>query len=244
MSTFDLLILLVGIAAGAVASIAGFGVGSLLTPLLTTTFDAKLAVALVSVPHAIATLLRLWRLRHDIAWRVLRGFGVASAAGGIAGAYVFTQARADVLAGVLGALLVFVGCAELAGIAKRLRFSGTSAWIAGAASGVFGGMVGNQGGIRSAGLLSFALPPRAFVATAAAIALIVDVVRLPVYTFAEGPAMLAQWRIMSIATIAVVLGTFAGSAILLRLTADTFRRVVGGVLLLLGVGLLWQSFAT
>ena len=56
---FDLAIAFVGIAAGALASIAGFGVGSLLTPLLAPAFGAKLAVAVVSVPHAIATLLRL-----------------------------------------------------------------------------------------------------------------------------------------------------------------------------------------
>ena len=240
MNTFDSLVVLVGVAAGAVASIAGFGVGSLLTPLLTTTFDAKLAVALVSIPHAIATLLRLWRLRQDISWPVLRGFGIASAAGGLAGAYVFTQARADVLARVLGALLVFVGCAEVIGVAKRFRVSGVWAWIAGAASGVFGGMVGNQGGIRSAGLLSFGLAPRAFVATAAAIALVVDAARVPVYIGSEGAAMLMAWRVILVATIGVVIGTFAGSSILMRLPAATFRRMVGIVLLLLGIWMLMQ----
>jgi uncharacterized membrane protein YfcA len=241
LSPFDIAIVVVGIAAGAVASIAGFGVGSLLTPLLATTAGAKLAVALVSVPHAIATLLRLWRLRHDISWPVLRGFGIASAAGGLAGAYVFTQARADVLGRILGALLIFVGGAELAGVAKRFRVSDRWAWMAGAASGMFGGMVGNQGGIRSAGLLTFGLAPRAFVATAAAIALIVDAVRVPVYALSEGAAMLASWRVMLIATVGVVIGTFAGAGILMRLPADTFRRVVGAVLLVLGVWMVTQS---
>jgi uncharacterized membrane protein YfcA len=104
---------------------------------------------------------------------------VASAAGGLTGAYVFTQVAGEVLARVLGALLVFVGTAQLLGFAQRLRLAGAWAWIAGALSGVFGGMVGNQGGIRSAGLLAFDLSPRAFIATAAAIALIVDGVRTP-----------------------------------------------------------------
>jgi uncharacterized membrane protein YfcA len=241
LSTFDILIVVVGIAAGGVSSIAGFGVGSLLTPLLTTSAGAKLAVALVSVPHAIATLLRLWRLRGDVSWPVLKGFGIASAVGGLAGAYVFTQARPDVLARILGALLIFVGCAELAGIAKRFRVGDRWAWLAGAASGMFGGMVGNQGGIRSAGLLSFGLSPRAFVATAAAIALIVDAVRVPVYVISEGAAMMASWQVMAMATVGVVIGTFAGSGILMRLPPDAFRRVVGAVLLVLGLWMLTQS---
>ncbi len=63
------LVLPVGVLAGAVSAIAGFGVGSLLTPLLTPLFGAKLAVAIVSIPHTIATLLRLWRFRSDVSMR-------------------------------------------------------------------------------------------------------------------------------------------------------------------------------
>jgi uncharacterized protein len=235
LSLFDFVVALVGTAAGAVAAIAGFGVGSLLTPLLTTRFDAKLAVALVSLPHAIATLLRLWRLRRDISWQVLGGFGLASAAGGLLGAYVFTQVAGDLLARILGALLVFVGAAELVGVAQRWRLGGAWAPLAGLVSGAFGGMVGNQGGIRSAGLLGFDLAPRQFVATAAAIALIVDAVRIPVYLWDEGPSIWANAPVLVFATAGVVVGTFGGTSLLLRLPPRTFRRTIGIVLLALGL---------
>lgn len=238
MSAFDLAVIFVGIVAGAVAAIAGFGVGSLLTPLLTSQYDAKLAVALVAVPHAIATALRLWRLRHDIAWPVLRGFGVASAAGGLVGAYAFTQASGGVLARLLGALLAFVGIAELSGIAQRFKLPGAAAWVGGALSGVFGGMVGNQGGVRSAGLLAFDLPPRAFVATAASIALIVDAVRLPLYLWSTGAEMLSAIPVLVFATAGVVVGTFGGTHVLLRVPPRVFRRAIGALLLLLGIWLL------
>jgi uncharacterized membrane protein YfcA len=154
LSAFDCAVAFTAVAAGAVASIAGFGVGSLLTPLLTVPYGAKLAVALVAFPHAIA------------------------------------------------------------------------------------GMVGNQGGIRSAGLLAFELSPREFIATAAAIALVVDAVRTPLYMWTAGPDVLAALRIMAIATAGVVAGTFAGSYILLRLPAAVFRCVIGAVLLTLGIWML------
>ena len=234
MSAFDIAVLLVGVVAGAVAAVAGFGVGSLLTPLLTTEYDAKLAVALVAIPHAIGTVVRLWRLRGDIAWPVLRSFGVASAVGGLVGAYLFTQVAAAVLARVLGTLLIFVGSAELLGFAGRLRLHGRWAFAAGGISGLFGGMVGNQGGVRSAGLLAFGLEPRAFVATAAAVALIVDAVRTPVYLWDAGTAVLAASSILAIATVGVVIGTFAGTVLLLRLQPPTFRRIIGAVLVALG----------
>jgi uncharacterized membrane protein YfcA len=206
--------------------------------LLTTRFDAKLAVAIVAIPHAIATMLRLWRLRHDISWPVLRGFGFASALGGLLGAYVFTQVGGEVLARVLGVLLIFVGILEVVGKAQQWRWRDRWAFVAGGLSGLFGGMVGNQGGIRSAGLLAFDLPPRQFVATAAAIALIVDAVRTPIYVWDAGPALRAAAPVMAFATAGVVVGTFAGTHLLLRLPARVFRRVIGAVLLALGLWLL------
>jgi uncharacterized membrane protein YfcA len=151
---------------------------------------------------------------------------------------VFTRASPGLLAIVLGVLLIVVGTAEIAGLTGRIRFRGVAAWTAGAVSGLFGGMVGNQGGVRSAGLLGFGLSPRAFVATAAAIALLVDAVRVPVYVQSEGTEMLGAWRIMLSSTLGVTVGTFAGSIVLLRLPPMVFRRVVGAVLVVLGSWLL------
>lgn len=233
---FDAAVALTGVAAGAVAAVAGFGVGSLLTPLLTSRYDAKLAVAIVAIPHAIATLLRLWRLRHDISWTVLRGFGVASAAGGLVGAIIFTRVAGSALQAVLGVLLVAVGSVELLGRSWRIQPRWSVA--AGALSGMFGGMVGSQGGVRSAGLLALNLPPRAFVATAAAIALIVDAVRIPFYMAESAAELRSTAREIAIATGGVVVGTFAGTAILLRLSPRLFRRAIGAVLVIMGLWLL------
>ena len=165
-----LLVALVAVAAGSIASVAGFGIGSLLTPLLAWQMGTKLAVAVVSIPHVAGTALRFWRLRQFIDRRVLWSFGVMSAAGGLAGALLHIILASPILTAILGGLLIFAGVMGLAGLAQKMRFSGWTAWVAGAASGLFGGLVGNQGGIRSAALLGFNLPRDAFVATATAIA--------------------------------------------------------------------------
>src|SRR5207244_12447167 len=125
--------------------------------------------------------------------RLLWSFGLMSAAGGLAGALLHAYADNPALTIVFGGLLVFTGVMGLTGFSERLRFRGWVAWLAGAVSGVLGGLVGNQGGIRSAAMLGFDVPRQAFVATATAVGLIVDGARMPVYLVTQGQEVATLW---------------------------------------------------
>jgi len=234
----EFLLTLAAVLGGAVASVAGFGIGSILTPALAPSVGTKLAVAAVSVPHLVGTALRLWRLRRHVDREVLKGFGLASAAGGLAGAFVFSVAGSALLAVVFGLLLLLAGVSEWSGLNRRVRLGATGAWLAGAASGVFGGMVGNQGGIRTAALLTFSLERHAFVATATATALLVDLGRMPVYFATERAALLDMAGTIALLTAGVVVGTLAGERVLRRLPEPLFRRAVAGLLMVLGLVML------
>jgi hypothetical protein len=236
-----LLVGVVSVCAGALASVAGFGVGSLLTPLLAVHTGTKLAVAAVSVPHVAATALRFAMLREHVDRRLLRGFGLASAAGGLAGALLHNVVGSALLGVVFGGLLVFSGVMGLTGTAGRLRLEGPVAWMAGALSGLLGGLVGNQGGIRSAAMLGFEVPKQSFVATATAVALMVDGARLPVYLVAQGKEIATAWPMLAAATTGVLVGTVFGERILRRVPEPLFRRVVSAVILALGVFMLAAS---
>jgi uncharacterized protein len=234
MTGFLVVVFIVARLAGALASMAGFGIGSLLTPLLAVRVGVKAAVAAVSIPHFIATALRLWMLRRHVERRVLFGFGLMSAADGLVGAVLHAYVDSPVLRIVFGALLVFVGIMWMTGLAERMRFDRTAAWIAGAVSGLLGGLVGNQGGIRSAALLGFDIPKQAFVATATAVGVIVDVARVPVYLATGGAEMASHWPAILAATVGVVVGTLAGERVLRRLPESIFRQAVSALILVLG----------
>ena len=233
-----LLLTLAGIVAGAIAAISGFGIGSILTPLLSAWIGTKLAVALVSIPHFIATASRFAVIRQHVDRRVLWSFGITSAAGGLVGALLHIWLRSVVLGYVLGALLVFAGITGITGLAARMRFGRVAGWVAGALSGMFGGLVGNQGGIRSAALQGFGLQRDAFVATATAIALLVDVFRMPVYAALQFREMVSQWPAAAIATAGVVIGTLSGKWMLQRIPQRVFRTMVATIILALGVWML------
>jgi uncharacterized membrane protein YfcA len=224
-----------------VASVSGFGIGSLLTPAFALAVDARLAVALAALPHAAGTLQRLWLLRRHLDRRVFGGFGVASALGGLAGGLLQTRAPAGALSAVFGALLLAAGTFELTGVLRRVRWSRRAAWAAGTLSGVLGGLVGNQGGVRTAAMLGFEVAPAAFVATATAAALLVDAARVPVYLATQGDAVWAHAALLAPATLGVVVGTAVGARVLGALPPPAFRRAVAVLLLALGAYMLAQG---
>ena len=227
--------------AGAIAAVTGFGIGSLLTPVLALQVDTRLAVAAVSIPHLIGTSLRCALMHGGIDRRVLWSFGITSAAGGLAGALLQGAASSRWLTVLFGILLLFAAVSEISGLARRMRFRGWVAWVAGALSGMLGGLVGNQGGIRSAALIGFDLRKELFVGTATAIALFVDGARVPVYLYTQHQEMrsVLLWIILAIA--AVIAGTLLGTRALGRIPDVWFRRVLAVTLATLGVAMLARA---
>jgi uncharacterized membrane protein YfcA len=238
---YEILIGAASVIAGAIASLVGFGIGSIITPLLSLQIGTRLAVAAISIPHFAATFLRFWMLRKDVDRRVVINFGILSAAGGLTGALLHSIASNPALTLVFAALLIFAGVTSLTNYSRKLRFGPRAAWIAGGVSGVLGGLVGNQGGIRSAALLGFGLDRQAFVATATAIGLVVDAARMPVYFVTAGSEVLGMPGVIISSTAGVLAGTFLGTKLLRRIPEDLFRRIVGGIILALGFFMLWRG---
>ena len=228
----------VAVIAGSVAAVSGFGIGSLLTPVLMVSMPAAHAVAVLAIPHAVATIIRFLRLRSDVHMPTFRQFGVASAVGGVIGAALQFRLGSPVLTFVLAALLVLAGGIELT--RRPLPLPQTRFWrlLGGTLSGFFGGLVGNQGGIRAAALLGANLRPRQLVATATASALLVDAARVPIYLMTAGPVIAGTTRLWIILSIGVTIGTFLGVPILGGIPTSIYRRLVGGLLLLLGISLI------
>lgn len=138
-------------------------------------------------------------------------------------------------------LLLLTAAATLTEWTSRWTPRGSMVWLLGLVSGAFGGLAGNQGGLRAAALGPFRLAPAPFVATATATGLLVDAARMPIYAIdlartAVLPA--GFWMVVAAASVGVTVGTVAGERILVGLSVAAFRRVLGIAIGLLGVWLL------
>jgi uncharacterized membrane protein YfcA len=217
--------------------VVGFGIGSLLTPLLAARYDTQTAVGIVALPHLLATALRFVQSRAFIDRDVLLRFGLPSAVGGLVGAVLQGRFSSPGLLLVLGVLLLATGIANLTRGFGGWRPDGHAAPALGLLSGFFGGLAGNQGGLRAAGLSGFPLEPRAFLATSTAVALLVDAARTPVYLARAGHVLLQLAGPITVAAAGCLLGTVLGERVLIGTTPDRYRRLVGAGVALVGLWL-------
>jgi uncharacterized membrane protein YfcA len=238
MTSYAIIVGVLAFVAGATSAVAGFGIGSILTPLLALAIGAKLAVAAAAIPHLLGNSMRLWTLRHRIDKEVLKTFGLMSAAGALAGALLHAFSAPPALKVAMAVILIIAGILGIAGLIEHIRMKRHGAWVAGALSGFLGGLVGNQGGVRAAAMLALDVRKEVFVATAVAIALVVDGARMPVYAFSVGRQLLSVWPIVATACGGVLLGTLTGKKLLGWIPEETFRKIVSGLLIALGAAIL------
>lgn len=209
--------------------------------MLILRLSPALAVAAVAVPHLFATAVRYFRHAGSVDRATFLRFGLLSVAGGLAGAVLQSRLGGSALLVALGSLLIATGVAGLTGNFGGRRPGAWAAHLMGLGSGFFGGLAGNQGGLRAAGLLAFDLTPRAFLATSTAVALVVDLARTPVYLLRAGAEITSLALPIGVATAGCVAGTLWGERLLLRLRPDAYRRLVGAGVGAIGVWLLTRG---
>jgi len=212
----------------------GFGLGTILTPIFLIFYDVKIAILIVAVVHLSNNLLKLSLFSRHVSMDILKRFGVLTLVGAFIGAFFQGKMDSSIIKILLGAALIFLGLKEATGFGEKLRLPKKIDFIGGFFSGLFGGFVGNQGAIRSAYLLNYNIPKETFIATAAIIASVVDVTRIPVYIFSNRDILSGNLFILLITTASAFAGTFAGKRFLKKVSLKTFKVYVAAAIVIIG----------
>lgn len=232
---------------------SGFGLGSILMPVVAVFFPVAVAVALTAFVHLLNNVFKLAALWRDVNWAVTWRFGIPAIIATVPGAWLLTnlsnlpELYAYTLAGIgidavitpvkliVGGLLVFFATIEWMPKINTLKITEKYLPVGGILSGFFGGLSGHQGAFRSAFLVHAGLGKNAFVATNAAIATLIDVTRLIVYgmniTLLMGQV---NTGLIAAAILAAFAGVLAGKMGLAKITIGFIQRLVAVLLYILG----------
>lgn len=230
---------------------SGFGLGTLLMPVVAIFFPVAVAVALTAFIHLLNNLFKLAVLWRMVDWPVTFRFGVPAMIATIPGAwllvrlsdfpeihsYMLMDAQATITPVKLtvGILLVLFASAEWFSWGKGLNIAGRWLPAGGVLSGFFGGLSGHQGAFRSAFLIRARLDKNAFVATNAMIASLVDMARLAVYGLNIDLLMgHVDTALLIAATAAAFAGVLAGRVGLKKVTIGFIQKLVAVMLYVLG----------
>jgi uncharacterized membrane protein YfcA len=133
-------------------------------------------------------------------------------------------------------LLGAFALAELSPRLKAINFGPRWLAVGGALSGFFGGLAGLQGALRSAFLVRAGLGKEAFIATGAALAVLIDLTRLGVYGRALRDAT-PDYAMLSTGVLAAAAGAVLGSLLLTKIPLRAVERLVALLLFLAAGGL-------
>ena len=249
-----LVVAAVACGASALTFVSGFGLGTLLMPVFAVFMPVERAVAATGVVHFLNSLFKFWLVGRRAHWPTVWRFGVPALVASLIGAWWLVRLAGEppiatwMLGGrvfhvtlvklLIGALLLVFVLVEWVPGWRTLTFPPSYMPLGGVLSGLAGGVSGMQGALRSAFLARAGLDRDAFVATGVAIACVIDVSRVGVYSrmFAQHGAAI-DVRLLSVAVLSAFVGALVGRRYLERLTMDAVRHVIAVLLLVMALAM-------
>jgi uncharacterized protein len=250
-----IIVSIVAFLAATLTFFSGFGLGTLLTPVMALFFPVQAAIALTAIVHFLHNLFKLVLMGRHADRVVIVRFGVPAVIAALLGAWLMTQI-ADAqpliqytlmgksiavtpLKCLIGLLLIFFALMDLLPYFQRWQFGREKLSLGGALSGFFGGLSGNQGALRSAFLVKAGLSKEAFIGTGVVIASLIDVSRLSVYASRMDGLALGDYRNLLIcACLAAFAGAYLGSKLLKKVTLQWVQHTVAIMLICIAIGMI------
>ena len=225
--------------AAVLATIAGFGSSTLLIPVAVFFMDLKTAVFIVACFHLFNNIFKVRLFLTKIDFKLFRLFGIPSIVFAFIGARCITILPVELLTQILAVFLICFTGFSFFNPAVMIPKNTLSAIFGGSLSGFLAGLVGIGGAIRSVFLLSYHLPKEIYVATAALIAFVIDLTRIPTYLWTGAVQDPGYYSLLPPLIIIAYLGVWTGKRFLGVINQGAFRKIVLVVLFLVGLRLLF-----
>lgn len=236
-----LLVLAIGLGAGTLAGIIGFGGSTILLPVLTLVFGPKAAVPIMAIAAILGNLSRVAVWWREIRWSAAFAFSATAMPMAWLGARTMIALDPTVLELCLG--VFFIAMIPLRRWLERRGFSVSLGGLAlaGAAVGYLTGIVANTGPINTPFFLAHGLVRGSFVGTEAMSSLSMFSSKVAAFrAFGALPAELILSGI--IVGTSLMLGAYLAKRFMGRINAKAFNGLMDGLLLVTGAAMIVGAF--
>jgi uncharacterized protein len=233
-------VLSVGLVAGGLSGIIGTGSSIILLPILVYQFGPKQAVPIMAISSLMANVGKMLSWWREVDWKAFAAYsitGVPAAALGAHTLLVLPPRLVDIALGLFF-LAMIPGRRWLAAMNIRLRL-----WQLAVAGGLIGfvtGIVLSTGPLSVPAFTAYGLSKGAFISTEAASSLALMISKIA--TFRQlGALPLGSIVKGLIIGASVMAGSFAGKAVVQRMSLTAFEHVLDVLLLGSGLALFWDA---
>jgi uncharacterized membrane protein YfcA len=235
-----LVVLGVGLAAGTISGIVGFGSSIMLMPVLVIVFGPLHAVPIMAIAAILANVARVLIWWREVDWRACGAYSVTGVPAAALGARTLLALPPALIEAALGVFfLLMIPVRRWLG-ARGMRLRAVHLLPIGAVVGFLTGIVVTTGPITAPIFLAAGLVKGAFIATEAAGSLAVYLSKAAVFR-----------QLGALPAPVIVQGLFAGASLMagawlakrfvLRLHPDRFRVLMDALMLLSGLAMLWTA---
>lgn len=233
---------------------SGFGLGTLLMPVVALFLPIEVAIAVTAIVHLANNLFKLVLVGQSADRAIVMRFGIPAVLMALLGAWLLNALSGlpnlfeyqafgrifsvSMVKFIIGLLILGFVWLELSPKFSKMSFDQRYLPVGGALSGFFGGLSGHQGAFRSMFLIKSGLDQKRFVATGVVLAVMVDIARMLVYgwNFSTQTAPI-NWTMVCSASLFAFAGAYLGAKVLHKVTLRTIQRIVSVLLVLIGLGL-------
>ncbi|MFZ6646038.1 sulfite exporter TauE/SafE family protein [Undibacterium sp. TJN25] len=233
-------ILAVGLVAGTISGIVGFGSSIMLMPVLVIEYGPREAVPIMAVAALMANLSRIMVWWRDIDWRACGVYSITGIPAAALGARTLLVVPPHIIEATLGAFFILMIPARRWLASRQLNLKLWHLAVVGAFIGFLTGIVVSTGPINAPIFLAYGLVKGAFLATEAAGSLGVYLSKALTFRYfgaLPGGAILKGLIIGS----SLMTGSYFSKRFVLKLEPDFFRLLMDGLMLVSGVAMLWSA---
>jgi hypothetical protein len=233
-------VLALGLGAGTLSGIVGFGASIMLMPVLMLAFGPQEAVPIMAIAAMLANFSRVVVWWREVDWRANGYYCITAIPMAALGARTLLILDPRIVEGVLGLLFLVMIPARRWLFSRGMRVKAWQLTLVGAAIGFLSGMVASTGPINTPFFIAYGLVKGGYLATEALGSMAIGITKAAVFQRfnALPPEIIARGLLVG---STLMIGSRLAKGFVLRLDPDQFRLLMDCLLAGAGLVLLWGA---